>query len=212
MLPFAATMELLEAAGIAVAPWHLIQADEKVTTPPFEGPYVVKLADVAHRTEHNAVRVKVAAEGLEAAVAELRGIAADSALPAVIAVQAMIAGHGEVFLGIQGETELGPVVAFGLGGIFVEIMKRIGGRMAPMSVRDAADLIEEFGDTGVLDGFRGGQAWNKEALARTLIAASQLAAGGRDWIGSIDVNPMIMTADGPVAVDGLCLLRDGEEG
>ncbi|WP_182377713.1 acetate--CoA ligase family protein [Nocardioides sp. WS12] len=210
MLPFAATMELLEAAGIAVAPWHLIGADAAATPPPFEGPYVVKLADVAHRTEHDAVRVKVTLDGLEAAVAELRAIAARDDLPSVVAVQAMIAGHGEVFLGIQGETELGPVVAFGLGGIFVEIMKRIGGRMAPMSGRDAAELIEEFADTGVLDGFRGGQAWNKEALAKTLIAASELAAGGREWIASIDVNPMIMTSDGPVAVDGLCLVRDEE--
>jgi hypothetical protein len=207
MLPFAATMELLRSAGIPVAPWHLIAAGEEVTAPSFDGPYVVKLADVAHRTEHDAVRVKVAAEGLGAAVAELRSVAAAAGLPSLVAVQPMVAGHGEAFVGIQGESELGPVVAFGLGGIFVEVMKRVGGRMAPMTQRDAAELVDEFGDTGVLDGFRGAPAWDREALAATLVAAGRLAAGGRDWIASIDINPMIVTAEGPVAVDGLCLLR-----
>jgi acyl-CoA synthetase (NDP forming) len=211
MLPFAATMKLLRDAGIPVSPWHLVAGDGPVTAPPFDGPYVVKLADVAHRTEHGAVRVRVPADGLAAAVAELRQIAAADGLPPLVAVQPMVAGHGEAFVGIQGESELGPVVAFGLGGIFVEVMKRVGGRMAPMSDRDASELVDEFTDTGVLDGFRGAPAWDRAALAATLEAASRLAAGGRDWISSVDINPMIITPDGPVAVDGLCLVR-GTEG
>lgn len=208
MLPFAATMAMLAAAGIPVAPWHLVPAGEPVSTPNFAGPYVVKLADVAHRTEHDAVRVGVRADGLVAAVEQLRAIAAADGLPSVVAVQPMVAGHGEAFVGVQGDSELGPVVAFGLGGVFVEVMRRVGGRMAPMSEQDAADLVDEFTDTGVLDGFRGAPPWNRAALAETLIATSRLAAAGRDWIASIDINPMIMTPDGPVAVDGLCLVRD----
>lgn len=208
MLPFAATMELLRAAGVAVAPWHLVGDGEPVTRPGFDGPYVVKLADVAHRTEHGAVRVNVAADELAAVVAELRGVAVASGLPTLVAVQPMVAGHGEAFIGVQGASELGPVVAFGLGGVFVEVMKRVGGRMAPMKEQDAAELIGEFGDTGMIDGFRGSPPWDREALAGTLVAASRLAAAGREWIDSIDVNPLIVTPEGPVAVDGLCLVRD----
>lgn len=207
MLPFAATMDLLAAAGIPTSPYHLIAAGAEVTTPAFDGPYVVKLADVAHRTEHNAVRVGVTVDGLEATVSDLRRIADADGLPPLVAVQPMVKGHGEAFVGIQGSSELGPVVAFGLGGIFVELLKRIGGRMAPMSPQDAIDLVAEFDDTGVLDGFRGAKAWDRAAIAKTLVAASRLAAGGRDWIDSIDVNPMIVTDDGPVAVDGLCLVK-----
>jgi acyl-CoA synthetase (NDP forming) len=210
MLSFAATMELLRSAGIPVAPWHLVPADGAIGAPPFEGPYVVKLADVAHRTEHGAVRVGVPGDGLAAAVAELRDLAARDGLPAAVAVQPMVVGHGEAFVGIQAGGELGPVVAFGLGGVFVEVMKRVGGRMAPMSEQDAAELIDEFTDTGVIDGFRGAPAWDRGPLADLLVAASRLAAGGRDWIASIDVNPVIVTADGPLAVDGLCLVRDEE--
>jgi acetate---CoA ligase (ADP-forming) len=208
MLPFGATMDILASAGIPTAPYHLIPAGGAILPLPFAGPYVVKLADVAHRTEHGAVRLNVDTATLEDAVDELRAIADSHGLPPVIAVQPMIAGHGEAFIGIKGESELGPLVAFGLGGIFVEVMGRVGGRMAPMTAEDAADLIDEFGDTGVLDGFRGAPVWDRRALSAILVAASQLAAEGRDWIESIDINPLIVTADGPIAVDGLCLLRE----
>jgi acyl-CoA synthetase (NDP forming) len=208
MLPFAATMNLLRAAGIPVAPYHLIPGDAVVAPPPFPGPYVVKLADVAHRTEHHAVRLGVTEASLAAAVSGLRDIAAAGQLPAMVAVQPMLAGHGEAFVGIKGDSELGPVVAFGLGGVFVEVMRRVGGRMAPMTAQDAGELIEEFADTGVLDGFRGAPAWDRGAIAEVLVAASRLGAGGRGWIDSVDINPLIVTGHGPVAVDGLCLLRE----
>ncbi|HUL98747.1 MAG TPA: acetate--CoA ligase family protein [Mycobacterium sp.] len=208
MLPFAATMDILASAGIPTAPYHLISAEGAVSLPPFAGPYVVKLADVAHRTEHHAVRLDVGAAALGIAVDELRTVAGAYGLPALIAVQPMISGHGEAFIGIKGASELGPLVAFGLGGIFVEVMRRVGGRMAPMTAEDAADLVEEFGDTGVLDGFRGSPPWDRRALASVLEAASRLAAGGREWIESMDINPLVVTADGPVAVDGLCLVRE----
>lgn len=207
MLPFAATMDLLAASGIPTAPYHLIPNRGDATAVPFPGPYVVKLADVAHRTEHDAIRLEVDTDGLDGAVAELRAIAESAGLPALIAVQPMVAGYGEAFIGMTGAAELGPLVAFGLGGVFVEVMKRIGGRMAPMTSEDAAELIDEFTDTGRLDGFRGARVWDRGRLATVLVAASQLAAGGRDWIESIDVNPLIITSDGPVAVDGLCLVR-----
>lgn len=207
MLPFGETMDLLRSAGIPTAPFHLITPAGTVVPPAFPGPYVVKLADVAHRTEHGAVRINVEARALGEAVDELAALAASHGLPSLVAVQPMIAGHGEAFIGIKGASELGPLVAFGLGGVFVELMRRVGGRLAPMGVEDAAELVEEFGDTGVLDGFRGSPPWDRRALAAVLEAASRLAAGGREWIETMDVNPLIITADGPVAVDGLCLLR-----
>jgi acetate---CoA ligase (ADP-forming) len=211
MLPFEATMELLTSAGVTVAPYELIPGGADVVAPAFAGPWVVKLADVAHRTEHDAVRVGVEADGLAAAVAELRGVALRDELPPLIAVQQMVQGIGEAFIGIQGRTDLGPLVVFGLGGVFVEVMKRIGGRFAPFTAVDAAELVEEFTDTGVLDGVRGRPGWPRQSIVDTLVAAGDLAAGGRGWIASIDINPLIVTANGLVAVDGLCLLHDTEQ-
>jgi acyl-CoA synthetase (NDP forming) len=208
MLPFDATMTLLGGAGIPVAPYRVIDTSAPVSVPSFTGPYVVKLADVPHRTELGAVLLNVAADGLAAAVEELRELAGHKNVTATVAIQPMVSGHGEAFVGINCDSELGPVVAFGLGGIFVEIMKRVGGRMAPMSSEDASDLIDEFSDTGVIEGFRGARPWDRGALNEVLVAASRLAAGAREWVASIDINPLIVTAEGMAAVDGLCLLRE----
>ncbi len=208
MLPFDATMDLLTAAGIPVAPWHLVEPDV-VADPPFGGPYVVKLADVAHRTELGAVRAGIARADLDGVVGDLRALAVLHEVPQRVVVQPMLKGHGEAFIGVSGSSELGPVVAFGLGGVFVEVMKRVAGRMAPMTAVDARELVAEFDDTGVIDGFRGAPAWDRTALVNILVAASGLAAAGREWIQSIDINPLIITAEGVVAVDGLCLVGDG---
>jgi hypothetical protein len=174
---------------------------------PFAGPYVVKLADVAHRTEHGAVRLGVDADALPAAITDLRALAAADGLADVVAVQPMVASTGEALLGIQGESELGPLVVFGLGGILVEALGRIGGRMAPFERADALELIDEFRDVKVMHGFRGRPAWDFDALADILVAAGRLAAGGHEWIASLDVNPLMYGPDGFQAVDALLLLR-----
>jgi acetate---CoA ligase (ADP-forming) len=210
MLPFGATMALLAEHGIPVAPYHLVapEDDAGLIRPPFGGPYVVKLADVAHRTEHDAVRLRVGAGELASAVAELRAIAARDQLAASVAIQPMIAASGEALLGIQGESELGPLVVLGLGGVFAEVLNRVGGRMAPFSTEVARDLIEEFADLKVMHGFRGRPGWDLDALAGILVATGQLAARGREWIATLDINPLIYGPDGFGAVDALLLLRD----
>lgn len=207
MLPFAAGMELLAAHGIPVAAYHLVPGGAEVTAPAFGGPYVVKLADVAHRTEHGAVELDVPAGSLGDAVARMRAIAVRDGLAPLVAVQPMLEARGEALLGLQ-STELGPMVVFGLGGILVEVLNRVGGRMAPFARAEAEELIAEFTDAKVMHGFRGQPAWNLEALAEILVAAGRLAAGASGWLDSLDVNPLLATDDGFVAVDALCLVKD----
>jgi acetate---CoA ligase (ADP-forming) len=207
MLPFGATMDLLAAAGVPVAPYHLVREIGETGDVPFAGPYVVKLADVAHRTEHGAVRLAVPAEQLGEVTAELRSLAARDGLPDLVAVQKMITVEGEAFIGVRGQSELGPVVAFGLGGVFVEVLGRVSGRLAPFTVADAGEMIGEFDDLGVLDGVRGRGAWDREVLATILVQVSRLAASGHEWIDTFDINPLVFDGERFVAVDGLCLLR-----
>jgi hypothetical protein len=99
-------------------------------------------------------------------------------------------------------------VAFGLGGIFVEVLGRVSGCLAPMTLADAGEILAEFDDLKVLDGLRGRPAWDRDALARILVGAGSLAASGRDWINTFDINPLVHGPDGLVAVDGLCLLHE----
>lgn len=205
MLPFADAMELLASNGIPVAPYHLIPSGAEVTAPTFSGPYVVKLADVGHRTEHGAVLLNITPETLSEAVGKLRDIAEKDDLASLVAVQPMVKARGEAFLGIQ-NGELGPMVVFGLGGIFVEVLKRIGGRMAPLSRAEAESLIGEFEDAKLMHGFRGQPAWDLDALADILVNAGKLAVGSADWLESFDANPVLVTDDGFQTVDALCLV------
>jgi acyl-CoA synthetase (NDP forming) len=210
ILCFDEAMRLLQSVGVGVARYELYRTgDDPSRRPEFDGPYVAKLADVAHRTEHGAVRVGLDANGIAAAIEELRTIAADKGLPADVAVQAMVAGHGEVFAGLVGRSELGPLVAFGIGGVFVELVRRVGGRLAPLTDPDADALLEEFSDFGVFDGFRGARAWDRAELCELVVKLGRLVAGGRDWLHEMDINPLILTDDGPVAVDAVCYRSAG---
>jgi acyl-CoA synthetase (NDP forming) len=205
ILRFDAAMRLLESVGVATAPYVLYGADSDPNDPPpFDGPYVVKLADVAHRTEHGAVFIEVPFGDLARSTRLLRDLAADKALPPDVAVQPMIIGHAEVFAGLIGQSELGPLVACGIGGVFVEVVRRIAGRLAPLSDDDARELLDEFNDVGVFEGVRGGRAWDRSQLERLVISIGRLVAGGRQWIGEMDINPLILTDTGPVAVDAVC--------
>jgi hypothetical protein len=65
-------------------------------------------------------------------------------------------------------------------------------------------LLDEFDDLGVFRGFRGGRPWDRAELAELLTNLGKLVAGGRDWISEMDINPLILTADGPIAVDAVC--------
>jgi hypothetical protein len=79
--------------------------------------------------------------------------------------------------------------------------------MAPFSIEGARSLLEEFADLEIVHGFRGLPGWDLDQLANILVAAGRLAAGGADWIDSIDINPLINGPNGFAAVDVLCLVK-----
>ncbi|TQC46148.1 CoA-binding protein [Rhodococcus sp. WS4] len=208
-LPFTQAMALLDRFGIPTAPHRTVDTGEQVE-PGFAGPYAVKLADVPHRTELGAVTLNVGRDDLERAVADMRAIAQHHGLPETVAIQPMTAAQGELLVGIEGRSELGPMVVLGIGGILVEILERVGGRPAPMTHTDAVALIDEFRDLRLMHGYRGSDPWHLAQLADLLVGFGHLAAACHGWIESLDVNPLLVTEDGLVAVDALCIVRDTE--
>jgi hypothetical protein len=209
-LPFAATMEMLTAAGIPVAPCHLVPPDQNVldARPPFAGPYVVKLADAWHRPEHPAVRLGVSAGCLAATITDLRVLAAGHGLSPLVVVQPQVEIVGEAFVGILANSEIGPLVLFGPGGLSERVPQRVGGRIAPLSMDDARSLIAEFADVAAIQGRPGEPAWDLEALAGILVAAGRLAVAARGWMDLLDLNSLLYSPSGFVAVDALCLMRE----
>ncbi|HEX5587121.1 MAG TPA: acetate--CoA ligase family protein [Acidimicrobiia bacterium] len=203
---FADAMRRLEAAGVPVAPYVVLEPDAEA---PFADAdtlgerLVVKLADVPHRTELGAVRVGVAATELAATVDELRAVARSHGVPATVAVQAMVTGVGEAFVGIQGRTDLGPILLFGLGGVLVEVAGQVDGVLLPLAPGDAARLVERVAGDAAFARLRGQTRWAPEPLVAAIEAVAALWERERDWLASADLNPLVVTADGVVAVDAL---------
>jgi acyl-CoA synthetase (NDP forming) len=207
MLGFAAAMELLRDCGITPAPYAVLAPGEEALPAGTDlgELLVVKLADVPHRTELGAVSVGVSVADLGAEVRRMRALAAAHGVPDTVVVQAMVSGLGEVFAGIHGRTDLGPVALFGRGGVQVETSGGVAGRTLPMSAESAVALVDETAGPAVFAHLRGATAWDTAPLVEVVRALNALWQRTASWAGSIDINPLIVTADGVVAVDALVL-------
>jgi acetate---CoA ligase (ADP-forming) len=120
--------------------------------------------------------------------------------PAVV-VQGQLASRGEVFVGVEGNSIFGPTVLAGIGGVFLEVLKDSSARLAPFGPEDAADMLSELAGAAVLHGVRGGEPWHPDQLVKTLMNVSTLAIAARDWLDSLDINPILVHATGLAAVD-----------
>lgn len=205
MVPFAAAMQLLEGAGIPVAPYEVVPAGSDALTKDLGPRLVVKLADVPHRTELGAVALGVAPADVPEQVRRMRAIAAEHGTDDTVVVQAMVAGHGEAFAGISLGSELGDFALFGRGGVLVETSGGISGRLLPLDKASAEALVEEVAGEGVIAGFRGQRAWPTTALVETLLGLSELWRQVGSWATSVDLNPLVVTDSGVLAVDALIL-------
>lgn len=208
MVRFADAMNLLTGAGIPVAPWLVVDAQGTVDAAAVStlgDLLVVKLADVPHRTELGAVRVGVAPTDVPTLVDEMRTIARAHEVDATVAVQAMVSGHAEAFAGLQCQTGLGPVVLLGLGGVLVEVMRQVGGRFLPLDEAAAMNLVDEV--VGAVGRLRGQKAWPTEGVTGAVLGLDRLWRQHGGWLDSVDVNPLIVTSDGVIAVDALMIAR-----
>lgn len=114
-------------------------------------------------------------------------------------IQKFYEGH-YVLVGMKRDSQFGPVVAFGLGGIFVEIMKDVSFRVAPITEKDAKEMMEEVKAYPILEGARGGIKADKKLLVQILLAVSKMAMENAE-IKEIDLNPVVVNDKIAVAVD-----------
>jgi acyl-CoA synthetase (NDP forming) len=178
-------------------------------------PIVLKIAspDIAHKTEIGGVVVGVkTAQEARTAAAEILERARQAQPTAEIdgiLVAPMIGEGLEVIAGVARDPVFGPVVMFGLGGIFVEVLKDVTFRVAPFGVDEARRMIREIRGHAMFDGVRGKGPTNIEPLAQLLSSLSVFAATNADTIESIDLNPVRLLEDGarPVALDALIVPR-----
>ncbi len=122
-------------------------------------------------------------------------------------VQKMYEGH-YVIVGMKRDPQFGPVIAFGLGGIFVEIMKDVSFRIAPVTEKDAIEMMKEIKAYPVLEGARGGIKANLQLLAKAILAVSKMSMENPD-IKEIDLNPIVVNEKEAFAVD-VRIIREQE--
>ncbi|OPY92367.1 MAG: Succinyl-CoA ligase (ADP-forming) subunit beta [Syntrophaceae bacterium PtaU1.Bin231] len=124
-----------------------------------------------------------------------------------ILVQQMIRGKREFVAGLIRDPQLGPCVMFGLGGIFTEALGDVAFRTAPLEIEDALEMMAEIRAWKLLEPFRGEPAVNRDRLAEILRNLGRIGLEIPE-IAEIDINPLIIDGDLPVAVDALVVLGD----
>jgi acyl-CoA synthetase (NDP forming) len=171
--------------------------------------------DIAHKTEVGGVAVNIrTAKDANRVGAEILTRAAEKCSGAHlegIVVAPMIIGGVETIIGVVQDPVLGPVVMFGLGGIFVEVLKDVTFRAAPFGVAEAHRMIREIRGYAILEGVRGEEPADIDALAELLSNLSRFAAANADRIESIDLNPVrvLPKGKGVVPLDALLILKQG---
>lgn len=206
---------LLAAYGITVPRSQVVRgADEaaaavKALTPPF----VVKVMspDILHKSDAGGVRVKLC-DAQEVAAA-IQSMSVSPAIKAVkvdgYLVEEMAPAGIEIVVGGVRDPHFGPLVMVGLGGVFVEVLKDVSFRICPIAKVDAEEMLSELKGAAILNGVRGGKPVSRAAIIDVL-----LKIGGENGlllehaadIKEADINPLIVSESGAVAVDARFIL------
>ncbi len=171
-------------------------------------PLVIKACspNISHKTERGLIHTDV--RTTEDAISAYEEILSklDEAEGADILVQEMAQGKRELVAGMNRDSQFGPCVMFGLGGIFTEVLNDVSFRVAPIELSDAMEMMSEIRGAKILENIRGMEEADREALARILVAVGKIGIE-QESVKEIDINPVILSGPHPLAVDALIVLE-----
>jgi len=206
---------LLASIGIPVVEDRLARSPAEAVTAAsaFPGPVVLKIAapEILHKSDIGGVLIGLRSEqeiaaGYETIVARARAAVSHGQIEGVL-VSPLIEGGVETIAGVKRDPVFGPVVMFGIGGIFVEIYRDVSLRVAPFGIETAREMIREIIGYPLVAGARGRAPSDIEALARALSLLSAYADRYREELDSIDINPLMVLPEGKgvIALDALVI-------
>jgi len=211
------TKILLRMYGIPVTREELARTPEEALACAKMIGYPVALKiespDIAHKTEAGAIRLGIGSEtDLRKAYEEILAASFQYNSKARIEgmlVQEMVDPGTEVIIGMTKDSQIGATILFGLGGIFVEILKDVSLRTLPISEAEAMEMIQEIKGFPILGGYRGKSPMDLAALADILLKVARLSTDLETLISELDINPIHVFAKGKgaVAVDALMAIR-----
>jgi acetyltransferase len=179
-------------------------------------PVVMKISspDILHKTDVGGVRVNVktlkeAEEAFAEITSNARRIMRDAFIKGVM-VYEMVKGGKEVILGVTYDRTFGHMIMFGLGGIYVEVLKDVSFRIVPVARRDALAMVNELKTAGLLHGVRGERPADINAIAGNIVNLSCLVSDFPE-IQELDINPLVVLEKGAVALDARIIFKRPEE-
>ncbi len=195
--------EVLQAYGIPLPKTILARtAEEAVAAAEAIGyPVVLKIAspDILHKTDIGGVKVNLTSAADVRDAFDLIIYRATRHMPDAniwgCQVQQMIKGGRETIIGVNRDPQFGPLIMFGLGGVYVEAFKDVTFRVAPIDRREAREMIGEIRSYALLRGVRGEKPADMEAIADTLVRVSQLVTDFPEIV-ELDINPLLAFAAG----------------
>ncbi len=202
--------EIFQAYGIPVADYQVMheKKDLREVMDAMEGPVALKIisSEVSHKSDAGGVILHVESlKKAEEAHDKIKKL--DPRSPYGVLIQKMISDGKEIILGAKRDPSFGPVVLFGLGGIYVEVFKETSLRVAPINRPEAEEMISELKAASILKGLRGERPLDVRALVENLLRLSQLMMDFPE-IEGVDINPVKVLEKGVVAVDARIVLTN----
>jgi acetyl coenzyme A synthetase (ADP forming)-like protein len=215
----AESREIMEAYGLRIPRSILAKsADEAVAAAESIGyPVVMKIAspDILHKSDIGGVRLNIreadqVRDFFDLLVYRAQRYMADARIWGVL-VQEMVSTGKEIIIGVNRDPQFGPLLMFGLGGIYVEVLKDVTFRIAPVSRQEATEMIDEIRSYHLLRGVRGEKPSDLSAIIDTILRISQLVTDFPEVV-EMDINPLTVyeAGRGAVAVDMRFVLKEKE--
>jgi acetate---CoA ligase (ADP-forming) len=196
----AVAFDALTAAGVPAAPYREAENEDQAAdaAEKIGFPVAMKLvsANIVHKTESGAIRLNLKSEReVRTAFGELNKVLSEKGIDGTVLVQKMTGAGVEAIIGARRDPQFGQVLMFGLGGIFVEILKDVVFHLAPVSREEALEMIGAIKTAALLRGARGAAVADADALADAIVAVGGLITSCPQ-IAELDINPIMVFEKG----------------
>jgi len=206
---------ILKSYGVKVPPFALVTSAEDAAkqAKKIGFPLVMKVVSpqILHKTDVGGVKVglenindvKKTFNDMYGRLSKKKGVEVKGIL-----LEKMVPKGVELIVGLQNDSQFGPVIMVGLGGIMTEVMKDVAFRMLPITTLDAKSMINELKGSKLLKGFRGSAPIDLNMVANMLVRIGKLGVENADHFNSIDFNPVIVYPKSHFVVDAKIILND----
>jgi len=205
--------KLLAKYGIPITKESIAQsADEALAIASMIGtPVAMKISspDISHKSDVGGVVLNVSVEDVKTTynniISQIKKATPEARIEGILVQQMVPPGH-EVIVGLKKDAQFGHALMFGLGGIFVEVYKDVSFRVVPIVRKEALDMISEIKGYPILKGIRGRKPADIDAVASVLVSVSEMAQ--KENIIELDINPLVVSESGAVAVDARAMIEE----